>query len=82
MNADWGFANDPTVLVKCWIDAKLKRLLVEYKAWGVGVELDDISALFASVPGSREHVIRADSARSETISHVRQHGFLRIEPAE
>ena len=27
-------------------------------------------------------MIRADSSRPETISHVRQRGFLRIEPAE
>lgn len=80
--ADWGFANDPTVLVKCWIDSKLKRLLVEREAWGVGVELDEIPSLFASVPGSLDHVIRADSSRPETISHVRARGFLRIEPAE
>jgi phage terminase large subunit len=80
--ADWGFAADPTVLIKCWIDTKARRLLIEHEAWGVGVELDEIPALFESVPGARQHVIRADSSRPETISHVRQRGFLRIEPAE
>ena len=71
--ADWGFAADPTVLVRAWIYDK--RLYIEHEAFAVGCELDDTPALFDSVPGSRDHVIRADNSRPETISHIKQRGF-------
>jgi phage terminase large subunit len=76
--ADWGFATDPTALVKCWIADR--KLYVEHEAWGVGVEIDHTAELFDTVPGSREHVIRADSARPETISYLKRQGF-NIRPA-
>jgi len=71
--ADWGYAQDPTTLVRCWIhDA---RLYIEHEAYRIGCEIDQIPALFDTVPGSREHTIRADSARPETISYLRRQGF-------
>lgn len=76
--ADWGFAVDPTVRVRCWIfDSKL---WVEREAYGSHVELMDIPALFDRFPDSRRTRIRADSARPETISHLSNQGF-RIEAA-
>jgi phage terminase large subunit len=71
--ADWGFSQDPTTLVKCWISGK--TLYIEHEAYGVGVEITETPALFDSIPGSRNHVIRADSARPETISHMKRQGF-------
>lgn len=79
--ADWGFANDPTTLVKCWIDSHRRRLMVEHEAWALGCELDSIPALFELVPGARQHQIFADCARPETISHIASKGF-RISAAE
>jgi hypothetical protein len=73
LGADWGFSQDPTALVKCWIFER--RLYVEHEAWGVGVELDHTPALFDRVPGVREHLIRADLSRPETISYIRRQGF-------
>jgi len=71
--ADWGFSQDPTVLVRLWrADG---RLWLDYDTGGVGIELDALPALFATVPGAREHVIRADSARPETIAHMVSRGF-------
>lgn len=77
--ADWGFSNDPTVLVKCWLNGR--RLMVEHEAWGVGVELDAIPALFERVPDARNNIIRADCSRPETISHIAGKGF-RVEACE
>lgn len=77
--ADWGFATDPTALVKLWIFES--TLYVEHEAYGVGVEIDHTPALFDTVPGSREHIIRADSARPETISYLRRQGFS-VRPAD
>jgi len=77
--ADWGFSQDPTVLVRCWI--RDRRLYIDHEAWGIGVEIDETPKLFDSVPGARKWKIRADSARPETISALRRYGFA-IEPAE
>jgi len=84
--ADWGFANDPTTLVKCWIKGQVYgqtqgKLLIEHEAYKVGCEITSTPALFDAVPGSRDHLVRADNARPETISHVRNCGF-NIEPCE
>ena len=71
---DWGFARDPMAAVRCWIDGQ--RLMVDYTAGGVGIELDDIPAkLIAGVPGIESHTSRADSARPEVISYVKRNGL-------
>lgn len=77
--ADWGFANDPTALIRFWI--KDDCLFIENEAFGHGVEIDETPALFDSVPGARAWPIKADSARPETISYMRRQGF-QIAPAE
>lgn len=82
LGADWGFAQDPTALVLAWIDAAANTLYVEREAYGVGVDIDATPALFDAVPGARVRVIRADSARPETISYVRRNGYPKIEAAE
>lgn len=80
--ADWGFSQDPTVLVRCWIreykdelSRSCRDLYIEKEAWGLRVENDDIPELFDGVDGSRKSVIRADCARPETINHVKKFGF-------
>jgi len=86
--ADWGFASDPTALVKLWIseraslvDLPRRKLYVEHEAWGVGVDIDKTPALFDTVPGARQHTIRSDCARPETISYMRQHGYAGVTAA-
>ena len=71
--ADWGFASDPATLLKIWIHQK--RLYVEHEFWGIGVEIDELPKKFEQIPGAKEHVIRADSARPETISYIKRNGF-------
>lgn len=77
--ADWGFANDPTVLVRAFI--RDDCLYVDHAVYGWHTELDRIPALFDQVPLSRFWPIKADSSRPETISHIRSRGFD-IKPAE
>ena len=77
--ADWGYANDPTVLNRMFI--KDRKLFIDYEAYGVGVEIEEIPVLFDSVPLSRKWKIISDSARPETISYMFRHGF-RIVGAE
>lgn len=76
--ADWGFAVDPTVLVRCHIDGR--KLFVDYEAYEVGCEIDHLPKLFDTIEGSRKFIIRADSARPETVSYMKRQGY-RIVPA-
>ena len=77
--ADWGFSQDPTVLVRMFLRGH--DLYIDYEAYQVGCKLDDIPALFMKVPGSKglrgrpKPQIRADSARPETIDHLKDRGF-------
>ncbi len=71
--ADWGFATDPTALVRCYIDGR--NLYVDQEAVEVGCEIDETPALFDKIPGSRKWLIRADSARPETVSYMKRQGF-------
>jgi len=71
--ADWGFSNDPTCLIRCWI--KGRKLYIDREAYGVGVELDEIPELFNTIETSKNWLIVADSARPETISHIRKKGY-------
>ena len=50
-------------------------------ARAMGVDIVDTPALFSQVPGADRHLILADSARPETISHMRKHFNKRINPA-
>jgi phage terminase large subunit len=71
--ADWGFANDPTTLIRCFIDGK--KLYIDREAWGIGVEIDNTPALFDTIDTARKWPIKADCARPETISYMRRQGF-------
>lgn len=71
--ADWGFAIDPTVLVRCHIDGR--KLYVDYEVSQVGCEIDKTPALFDKIADSRKFLIRADSARPETVSYMKRAGF-------
>lgn len=79
LGADWGFSVDPSVLVRCDIEGK--RLYIDYEAHMVGCEIDQLPDLFDRVPDSRKWFITADSARPETISYMRKHGYPKINAA-
>ena len=79
LGVDWGYAHDPTVMVRCHIIGK--KLFVDYEAWQIGCEIVDTPALFFTIPESNLWPCFADSARPETISHVRKNGFPKMYPA-
>ena len=64
---------DPTAITRCFI--KDKCLYIDYEAGGIGVEMEEIPALFDSIPDVRKWKIRSDCARPETISYVARQGF-------
>lgn len=77
--ADWGFSVDPSVLVRCDIEGH--RLYVDYEAYQVGCEINNLPELFTSVPEAEKWPITADSARPETISYMQKHGFPKMQSA-
>lgn len=76
LGADWGFAIDPTVLVRCHIIGR--TLYIDFEAYMVGCEIVNTPELFMQVPEAEKWPIVADSARPETISHMRRNGFPKI----
>jgi len=79
LGADWGFAQDPTVLIRCHIVGR--TLYIDYEAYRVGCEIMDTPELFMTIPDSERWPIVADSSRPETIRHMQKHGFPKIMPA-
>jgi phage terminase large subunit len=71
--ADFGFANDPSTLIRMFmIDT---RLYIEYEAYGVGVELDEMPQFYDSIPEVRKWPVKGDNSRPETISYLARQGF-------
>ena len=67
--ADWGFANDPTAVVRSFVIGN--TLYIDQCAGRVGCDLEDTPSLFNEVEGTSLYPIYADSARPETISFMR-----------
>ena len=78
---DFGFSQDPTAAVRCWIgDGKL---WVEHEAGKKTLELDDYAGFIGKrIPDFDRYATRWDSARPEGISHIKRHGLPRSEPVE
>lgn len=73
---DFGFSQDPTVAVRCWVHGD--DLYVEYEAGKVGLELDDTPRYLTDrIPDFASYTTRWDSARPESISHFLRHGLPR-----
>lgn len=73
--ADWGFAQDPTMLVKCWVMPD-GRVAIEKESGKVGLDIDKTGALWAKdIPEAQQARIRSDSARPETISYLQRHDW-------
>lgn len=79
LGADWGFSIDPTVLVRCHIIGR--KLYIDYEAYEIGCDIVSTPDLFMTIPESEKWPMTADSARPETISHLKKHGFPKIQSA-
>jgi phage terminase large subunit len=78
LGADWGFSIDPSVMLRCDIEAK--RLYVDYEAWQLGCEIEQLPDLFMQIPEAEKWPSVADSSRPETINYMRRHGFPKMGP--
>lgn len=77
LGLDFGFSQDATAAVRAWVFDG--RLWIDHDLAKVGLELDDTAdAVRAAIPGAEKHVIRADSARPDSISLLKRTGLPRI----
>jgi phage terminase large subunit len=79
LGADFGFSIDPSAALRCWIDGT--QIHIDYEAYGLNVEIVNLPKLFMSIPDAEKWWMTADSSRPETISHLRNNGFPRIQSA-
>lgn len=79
--ADFGFAQDPSATVRCWVAGR--TLYVEHETYKVGLELDHTADHWKrGIPGFEDYTTRADSAELASISYLKRHGLHRIEPVQ
>lgn len=78
--ADFGFARDPSTLIRCFILDNV--LYIDYEAYGIGVEINELKHFYSVVPGYDQWPIYCDCARPETISYLANHDYLNAKPAE
>jgi phage terminase large subunit len=76
LGADWGFSVDPTVLIRNFITGR--TLYIDYEAYEIGCEIENIPLLFQTIPDAEKWPIVADNQRPDTIDYVRRHGFSKI----
>jgi len=86
--ADWGFTIDPTALVRCWVFPESRRLYVDAERVATGIDIAQTPAFFDAICEDmadplhpRKWAIKADSARPETISHLKKNGYPKMEGA-
>lgn len=73
--ADFGFSVDPSTLVRFFINHDRRQIFIDWEAYAVGVEIEDLPAFYDTIPDSRKWMIVADSARPDTISYLKKKGF-------
>ena len=73
LGADFGFSIDPSCALRCWISGR--EIYIDHEAWGLGIEIDKLPALFMGIPQAEKWPLVADSSRPETISYLRRNGF-------
>jgi phage terminase large subunit len=71
---DFGFSQDPTAAVECWLNGE--DVFIRREMFRKGLELDDTpQAVTSAIPGFERQVSRWDNARPESISHMKRHGL-------
>lgn len=83
--ADFGFAEDPTTCIEFYIQklpTKMSKgnLMIRRESWKMKLDLHHITRTWYKTFGRSlsQQIIRADSARPETISYLQQHGLRRM----
>jgi len=75
---DFGFAQDPTAVIRCWVYDG--ALWIDYEAGRTKLELDDTASFIKDrLPDAEKYAMRADSARPESISYLKRHGLPKMQ---
>lgn len=75
---DFGFSNDPTAGVQCFIDNNKLYIYRDFSK--VSLELDDTKDYaLKHIPDFNSYAIIADNARPESISYLKRNGLSRVE---
>lgn len=76
---DFGFSQDPTAAVRCWVYDSV--LYVEREATAVGLDIDETAAFILNrIPEFDLEVIRADNSRPESISYLKKRDLQGLRP--
>jgi phage terminase large subunit len=76
---DFGFSQDPTAAVEVFVDSTSNILYIRREAGKVGLEINDTpNFIMSRLPEIEKYKIRADNARPESISYLRNHGLPQI----
>jgi phage terminase large subunit len=71
--ADWGFANDPSTIVKVAVDNKRKKLYLEEVMYAKGLSTDDLVNSFKTLCGKT--MVVADNSELRLINEIRKHSI-------
>lgn len=80
---DWGFAIDPTVLVRLYLIGE-RTIYINAESWAVGCEIDRTPALFDKIDNgmARYWPCVGDSSNPQAISYMRRHGYPKLMAAK
>ena len=71
---DFGFSQDPTAGIRCYIDKNV--LYITHEAVKYGLEIDETGAFLEKhLPDLKKHTVYADNARPESISFIKRQGY-------
>lgn len=71
--ADWGYANDPTALIRCFIQDGC--LYIDKEACELHIELDDMPRFFSKIETIKKWPTYGDSARPDIIKYMQRRGY-------
>lgn len=71
--ADWGYAEDPTTLIRCFIEKGC--LYIDKEVYEKHVELDDLPRFFSRIETACRWPVYGDAARPDIIKHLRRRGY-------
>lgn len=78
---DFGYAQDPTAAIRCYIDTSTNphTLYIRHEANKVKLEIDETADFLNDcIPGFSKYTTRADSARPEIINHLKRKGHPKM----
>lgn len=71
---DFGYSNDPTAAIRCYVHDNI--LYITHELYGRKIEIDEIGQLCEKyIPGFKKNKIIADSSAPSTISFMRRQGY-------